>query len=75
MQFHIDPNNKCLFNRRLLFLIKENTINKKLAISIKVNSDISVLYSDLLRLSYLIGEPFDGKFGLKNIIYNIANFL
>ena len=71
MQHHINPNNNFLIDRYLLFLQKEYITNNKFVICMDNNPEIKDEYFNLLRLSFLLGEPFDGRFGLKKIIYNL----
>ena len=71
MQYYINVNNKHLIDRVNLFLSKEYALNKCFFNKIKNNHELYHEYFNLIRFSYLIGEPFYGKFGLRNIIFNL----
>ena len=72
MQNYISEDNEHLNDRVNLFLSKEYALNKSFFYKIKNNHKIYHEYFNLLRLSYLIGEPFYGNFGLRNIIFNLS---
>lgn len=71
MEYHLNNNNKFLIERFNLFLIKEYAINKSFFYKIKKEQEISREYYSLLRLSYILGEPFDGNFGFRKVVINL----
>lgn len=71
MNNFIDINNIYLKQRYNMFLVKEKALNKRLLYFLNDDKDLNIQYQSLLRLSYLLGEPFDGKFGFRNIINSL----
>jgi len=62
--------NDILNERTKLFLLRDNVLKRNIQIKlISKNYTKKEVYADFVRLSFILGEPFIGRFGYENVIY------